>query len=168
MKLLLCFTLFLISYSCYSQTYISLAPSLTNTAGTVAEKGNIAFELGQQWDVFSLGIDLGRTNFSRTIARDTSTYIELRPNLNVFQQGKFTNTFTAGIGFIFNAKENLVTELTNGIEYAFNTKLHFNMFFGQYFYSGRYSASDNTFFGVSAAFYFNETAAGGLIKKQQQ
>ncbi len=165
MKIFLCLVLTAISYSSFSQTYISLAPSLTNTAGTIAQKGNIAFELGQQWDVFSLGVDLGRTNFSHGDARDTSTYIELRPNLNVFQQGRFTNTFTAGIGVIFNAKENLVTELTNGIEYAFNTKLHFNVFFGQYFYSGRYSASDATFFGVSAAFYFNETTAGGLIKK---
>ena len=133
-----------------------------------AQKGNIAFEVGQQWDVFSLGVDLGRTNFSGGSHKDTSTYLELRPNLNVFQQGKFTNTFTAGIGFIFHAKESLVTELTNGIEYAFNTKLHFNMFFGQYFYSGRYSASDATFFGVSAAFYLNETTAGGLIKKKEQ
>ena len=168
MKYLLCLLLLLAAYSSFSQTYISLAPSLTNTAGTIAQKGNIALELGQQWDVFSLGIDVGRTNFSKGTTRDTSAYIELRPNLNVFQQGRFTNTFTAGIGFIFNAKENLVTELTNGIEYAFNPKLHFNMFFGQYFYSGRYSASDATFFGVSAAFYFNETAAGGLIKKAKQ
>ncbi len=168
MKIFLFLLPLLINYSSFSQTYVSLAPSLTNTAGTIAQKGNIAFEVGQQWDVFSLGVDLGRTNFSGGSNKDTSTYLELRPNLNVFQQGKFTNTFTAGIGFIFNAKENLVTELTNGIEYAFNTKLHFNMFFGQYFYSGRYSASDATFFGVSAAFYFNETTVGGLIKKKEQ
>lgn len=152
-------------YSSYSQTYVSLAPSLTNTAGTIIDKGNIALELGQQWDVFSFGVDIGKTNFSKVVTRDTSAYVELRPNLNVFQQGKFTNTFTAGIGYIFNAKENLVTELTNGIEYAFNTKLHFNVFFGQYFYSGRYSAKDATFFGISGAFYFNETSAGSLIKK---
>jgi len=38
---------------CSSQTYISLAPSLTNTAGTISDKSNIALEIGQQWDVFS-------------------------------------------------------------------------------------------------------------------
>ena len=145
MKYLLCIALLFASFSSFSQTYISLAPSLTNTAGTLSEKSNITLELGQQWDVFSLGIDIGKTTLTRIKGRDTSAYIELRPNLNVFQQGKFTNTFTAGIGVVFNAKENLLTELTNGIEYAFNNKLHFNMFFGQYFYSGRYSASDATF-----------------------
>ena len=166
MKQAFCILMLLISCRLFAQTYVSFAPSLTNTAGTLIDKGNVALELGQQWDVFSLGIDVGKTNFSKVITRDTSAYIELRPNLNVFQQGKFTNTFTAGIGYIFNAKENLVTELTNGIEYAFTTKLHFNIVFGQYFYSGRYSASDATFFGVSAAFYFNETSAGSLIKQQ--
>lgn len=165
MKLLLCTLLLLTSYLSFSQTYISVAPSLTNTAGTIAEKSNIALEVGQQWDVFSLGVDIGKTTLSKMHQGDTSVYAELRPNLNVFQQGKFTNTFTAGIGCIFNAKEYLLTELTNGIEYSYSTKLHFNVFFGQYFYSGRASSSDATFFGVSAAFYFSETNVGSLIKK---
>ena len=164
MKLLLCILFILTSCISFSQTYISLAPSLTNTPGTIPEKSNIALEVGQQWDVFSLGIDVGKTTLSKMAKGDTSFYAELRPNLNVFQQGKFTNTFTAGIGCIFNAKEYLLTELTYGIEYSYTTKLHFNVFFGQYFYSGKASASDATFFGVSAAFYFSETTAGSLIK----
>ncbi len=164
MKLFFCVMCLLIIRTSFAQTYISLAPSLTNTAGTVADKANIAFELGQQWDVFSLGIDVGKTTLSKVSGRDTSTYIELRPNLNVFQQGKFTNTFTAGVGLIFNARQAFLTELTNGIEYAFNDKIHFNVFFGQYFYSGRYADNNVTFFGVSAAFYFSATTAGSVFK----
>ncbi|HEY4151631.1 MAG TPA: hypothetical protein VGM41_21980 [Chitinophagaceae bacterium] len=160
LSLLLSLTLF----CCRAQTYISLAPSLTNTAGTLADKSNIALELGRQWDVFSLGIDFGKTSMAKVTGRDTTAYLELRPNLNVFQQGKFTNTFTAGIGYIFNAEENLMTELTSGIEYAYNPKLHFNISFGQYYYSGRYSASNVTFFGVSAMWYFTATNTGSLIK----
>ena len=168
MKLLLGILLILASNTSFAQTYISIAPSFTNTAGTIPEKSNIALELGQQWDVFSLGIDVGKTTLAKMAKGDTSFYVELRPNLNVFQQGKFTNTFTAGIGCVFNAKEYLMTELTNGIEYSFSTKLHLNVFFGQYFYSGRASASDATFFGVSAAFYFAETNAGSLIKHKEK
>ena len=160
--------LILLSNACFSQTYISLAPSLTNTAGTIADKSNIALEVGQQWDVFSLGIDIGKTTLSPVTIRDTSVYLELRPNLNIFQEGKFTNTFTAGIGYVFDAKESLLTELTSGIEYAFSQKLHFNVFFGQYFYSGRESASNVTFFGVSAMFYFKPTQVGSLIKKKSE
>ena len=83
-----------------SQTYISLAPSLTNTAGTIADKSNITIELGQQWDVFSLGLDIGKTTLSKVTTKDTSNYLELRPSLNVFQQGNFTNTLTIGIGYV--------------------------------------------------------------------
>ena len=166
MRVIILFVLLfaVISYS-RAQTYVSLAPSLTNTAGTLAEKGNIALEVGRQWDVFSLGIDFGKTSMEKVVGRDTTAYIELRPNLNVFQQGKFTNTFTAGIGYVFHAEENLMTELTSGIEYAYNNKLHFNISFGQYFYSGRYSASNVTFFGISGMWYFRETNIKGFINQ---
>lgn len=163
-KKLMPLLLLFFSYRAICQPYISLAPSLTNTAGTIADKANIALEVGVQWDVFSLGLDVGKTTLSRVGAIDTSTYLELRPSLNVFQQGKFTNTFTTGIGYIFKAKENLITELTYGIEYAFTPKTHFNVFFGQYFYSGKTSSSDVTFFEISAIFYFKPTKTGAIIK----
>ena len=94
---------------------------------------------------------------------DTTTFFEFRPNLNVFQQGKFTNTFTAGIGYILNAKENLLTELTSGIEYAYSPQIHFNVYFGQYYYSGRYSDSNSTFFGISCMYYFSPNNSKPLI-----
>ena len=157
--------LFFCSHICFSQTFVALAPALTNEAGTLAGKSNLALELGHQWDVFSIGLDLGKTSLGRMKDRDTTAYLELRPNLNVFQQGKFTNTLTTGIGYIFSAKENLMTELTSGIEYALNNNWHFNMYFGQYYYSGRTDASTVTFFGVSAMFYFSEFNGKPLIKK---
>ncbi len=168
MKKFLTLVWIFVSYQTFSQTYISLAPSLTNTAGTIADKSNMAVELGQQWDVFSMGLDLGKTTLSKVTGRDTSAYLELRPNLNIFQEGKFTNTFTAGIGYVFDAKESLLTELTYGIEYSLTGKLHFNVFFGQYFYSGKVSASNVSFFGISAAWYFSPTQSGSLIKQKSK
>jgi len=160
--------LIFVSTRALSQTYISLAPSLTNTAGTIADKSNITIELGQQWDVFSLGLDIGKTTLSKVTTKDTSNYLELRPSLNVFQQGNFTNTLTIGIGYVFGAKENLLTELTYGIEYAFTPKTHFNVFFGQYFYSGRVSASNATFLGLSVMVYFKPNNGGAIIKPSKK
>lgn len=148
----------------YAQTYVSFAPSLTNTAGALNDKSNLALEIGRQWDVFSLGLAVGKTTLSKRDGKDTSNYFEFRPNLNVFQQGKFTNTFTAGIGYIFASEENLLTEVTYGIEYSLTNQLHINAFFGQYYYSGQYSASSVTFFGVSAAFYFKPNLSGSIFK----
>jgi hypothetical protein len=70
----------------------------------------------------------GKNSLQKAIGRDTTAFFELRPNLNVFQQGKFTNTFTAGIGYILNAQENLLTELSSRIEYAYSPQIHFNFF----------------------------------------
>ena len=165
-KILLFLSLIVICKTSTAQYYVSLAPSLTNTAGTISEKSNIALELGKQWDVFSMGIDFGKTTLTKITGRDTSNYIELRPNLNIFQVGKFTNTFTAGIGYVFTAKENLLTELTYGIEYAYTLQFHFNTFFGQYYYSGKTSASNVSFFGISAMFYFTPNHAGQPTKEK--
>ena len=152
-----------IAYRSSAQTYISLAPSLTNSPGTLAEKSNLAFELGRQWDVFSMGLDLGATTLGKVIGKDTAVYLEARPNLNIFQEGKFTNTFTPGIGYIFNAKESLMTEVTYGIEYTYNPLIHINVYFGQYFYSGRTSASNVSFFGISVMKYFTPSKTKALI-----
>lgn len=162
-----CNILLFVATFCRGQAYISLVPSLTNSPGTLAEKSNIAIELGKQWNVFSLGVDVGKTSLGKVTGRDTTLYIEIRPNLNIFQVDKFTNTFTPGIGYIVNAKENLMTELTYGIEYAHTKQLHFNAFFGQYFYSGRYSASDVSFFGVSGMWYFAAKNSKSLIKQEK-
>jgi hypothetical protein len=158
----------MLSTVCRAQTYISLAPSLTNSPGTLAEKSNFAFEIGRQWDVFSLGLDYGKTTLGRMQGKDTSNYLELRPNLNIFQEGKFTNTFTAGIGYIFNSKQDLMTEMTSGIEYAYNEKLHINVYFGQYYYSGKTDASSVTFFGISAMWYFSPSRSAPLITQQSR
>jgi hypothetical protein len=153
---------------CQSQTYISVAPSISNTAGTLADKTNLSVEIGRQWDVFSLGIVIGKNSLEKMAGPDTTTYFELRPNLNVFQQGKFTNTFTAGIGYILNAQESLLTELTYGIEYSFSPQFHFNAYFGQYYYSGRYADSNSTFFGFSCMYYFSPSHSKPLIQHGKQ
>ncbi|MCW3124229.1 MAG: hypothetical protein JWQ38_3721 [Flavipsychrobacter sp.] len=164
MKTLLLTLLFAgIANFCDAQTYISFVPSITNTAGTIAEKSNFSFEVGRQWDVFSMGIDIGKTSLGKVVGRDTTTYLELRPNLNIFQQGKFTNTLTPGIGCIFNAKETLMTELTSGIEYSYNDLIHLNIYFGQYYYSGKISSSTATFFGLSIMKYFAPAHPKSLI-----
>lgn len=136
------------------QTYLQFYYSLTNTPGTWGGKSNLSIEVGKQWDVFSVGVDLGKSTLDRQGNRDTSLYFEVRPNLNIFQQGRFTNTLTIGIGYVFGADDNFLTELTSGIEYSATDRLHLNVNFGQFYYSGRYTASNATFFGASVSYYF--------------
>ena len=145
----------LLAHWCRSQTFASFYPAFTNSPGSMADKANVAVEIGRQWDVFSMGLDLGKTTLAKVTGRDTSVYLELRPNLNIFQEDKFTLTLTAGIGYIFHARQNLMTELTSGIEYSYSQRIHYNIYLGQYYYSGRYEASNVTFLGLSVMFYFS-------------
>lgn len=164
-KLALVFLCVMYHFQSFSQTYISFAPALTNDAGTLAQKANVGIEVGKQWNVFSLGLVLGKTSLERQVARDSTTYLEIHPNLNVFQQGKFTNTITAGIGYIFNAKQSMITEFTSGIEYSINPHFHINLSFGQYYYSGRFASSSSTFWGLSGVFYFLPANPKSLITR---
>jgi len=121
---------------------------------------NIAHEIRTPLTLIKMPLD--------KLMRKQNSNAEINYNLNIFQQGKFTNTFTAGIGYIFNSTQSLLTELTSGIEYSYSDQLHFNVYFGQFYYSGRTDASTVTFFGVSAAFYFASSHPKSLITNQKK
>ena len=154
---------FLLSTNIKAQLYVAFAPYMTNAVGNLSTKFSPAIEFGKQWDVMSIGFDIGKTNCSPYKGKDTTLYFEFKPNLNVFQQGKFTNTFTPGIGYVPGCKS-LMLEMTMGIEYSFTDRFHVNMFFGQYYYSGLTSSSAFNFFGLSLVKFFSTYKSTSLIK----
>ena len=150
----ICFFTLLISVK--AQYYTSIMPAFYTNAGDNGDRFTFAAEFGKQWDVFSVGLDIGKTNMNTQHAKDTTWYSEIRTNLNVFQQNKFTNTLTMGLGYVFNAHQNIMIETTTGVEYSVNNDFHLNIFFGTYFFSGKNSASNNNFFGMSAVRFFHK------------
>lgn len=153
--------LFITTNKADAQYYVSVMPAFYTSAGNTGDRLTMDIEVGKQWEVFSLGLELGKTNLSKQIGIDTTLYTELRSNLNVFQQGKFTNTITVGCGYVFNATQNLMFETTTGIEYSISEKIHVNIFFGTYYFSGRNSASSNNFFGMSFVHFFKNKKSKG-------
>ncbi len=146
------------------QYFVSLVPCLTNAPGDFGMKLSPTVEVGRQWqDVFSIGIDFGKTNCAPIVGKDTTMYLEFRPNLNIFQVGKFVNTFTPGLGYVFGASQNMMIEFTQGIEYSFTPLLHLNIFYGQYYFSGKYANSSVSFFGVSIVKFLKPSKAKGII-----
>ena len=141
----------------HAQYYTSIMPAFYTNAGNNGDRFTFAAEFGKQWDVFSVGLDIGKTNMNTQHAVDTTWYSEVRTNLNVFQQNKFTNTLTLGLGYVFNAQQNIMIETTTGVEYTVNKDLHMNIFFGTYYFSGKNSASNNNFFGMSVVRFFNKS-----------
>jgi hypothetical protein len=166
--------LVLISFTSRAQTkdtlqgenYISPMIGLFTGSGTIAQRTTIDIEFGRQWDVFSLGLDIGKNHIEKVSGSDTNWYVEIRPSLNVFQQGRFTNTLTIGLGYIFNAQQNILTEFTTGIEYTPSKTWSYNAFFGTYFYSGTNSSGSQNFLGFSVMYYFKESHKKGLFNRK--
>jgi len=127
-------------------------PTFSTNQGSISQRAGIALEAGKQLGSFSIGLDLGKTSL---VNSDTTNYIELRPNLNIFQQDKFTNTLTIGLGYVFTAEENIMTEFSTGIEYTPSKKYSYNIFFGTYYYSGIHSSSSENYVALSIMYYLN-------------
>lgn len=150
--------------------------------GTYGQKTSFNLEVGKQWNIFSLGVDLGKTTLSTseivnstnsdgTITKSITTnpqgkwYTEVRPNLNVFQQGKFTNTLTCGVGYVFNSDENIMVEYSSGIQFTPDKTWSYNLYFGSYYYTGLNSSSSNNFLGISIMYYFKPSLKNGFFNK---
>jgi hypothetical protein len=145
--------------------YIAPSYGFYTNSGTLALRSSPNIEIGLQWNVISLGLDIGKTHLDQKAGRDTTTYFQIRPNLNVFQQGKFTSTLTFGIGYVPNARENILIENTTGIQYSPNPKWSYNLFFGTYYFSGVESARNQSFIGFSMMYYFLPKKKKGLFNK---
>ena len=153
-KIVLLITLFCLSFTqSKSQIYVSLANTIYTSPGSIGDKASPAIEVGKQFGPLSVGFDMGRINCSHVTGKDTTLYLEVRPNINVFQQGSFTNTLTIGVGALPTSNQYFMAEFSSGIEYAMTETWHINMNFGQYYLSGQNSSQSLTFVGLSVIYY---------------
>ncbi len=145
--------------------YLSIAASVyTNTAGSFKEKVFMMAEAGRTYGIFDIGLSIGRRNF---IHSDTSWFVEALPTINVFSKGRFSEALTLGAGYIINAKENFLTEITNSINFAPSNKLVISVYQGNYFFDGKLSTSRAQFMGLSTTFNFIKNNSSTDLKKRK-
>jgi hypothetical protein len=142
----------LISINSYSQKYIAVSPSIFTNAGGFNQTFCPTVEVGKRWDVFSLGLDLGKMNVAHQNI-DTTIYLEAKTNLSVFQQGKFSNNLIIGAGYVFNSNTSMLYELTTCIEYAPKKRWAYDIYIGTYYFKGNTYGYNNNFFGTSIIYY---------------
>jgi hypothetical protein len=147
-------------FSAYSQkhekepeyNYLSLGANvMTNTIGSFKEKAFATAEFGRSFGIFDLGLMLGRLTFTKS---DSSWFSEIIPTINVFSKGRFSEALTLGAGYIFNSKDNFLTEITNSINFAPSNQLVVSISEGNYFFDGRRSTSKAQYFGLSVTYNF--------------
>jgi hypothetical protein len=145
--------------------YLSIGASVyTNTPGSFNEKVFMTAETGRTYGIFDMGIMVAKRNF---IHSDTSWFVEVLPTINVFSKGRFSEALTLGAGYVINAKENFLTEITNSINFAPSNKLVISVYQGNYFFDGRLSTSRAQFMGLSTTFNFIKSNSSTDIKKRK-
>lgn len=118
-----------------SQTkYISISPSVfLNSPGSFKDKAMATVEVGKTWDPVSVGVAVGRMNFTKQPGVDTVWYLELRTTYNVLLKNDFFAGISFGTGHIFNAKESFLTEFSYNMGYSINQSVSVSLFQGLYF-----------------------------------
>lgn len=174
-KQIIYFLFFSITYaSAYSQprekephyNYVSLGACVyTNAIGTFNQKMFVTAEVGRTYGIFDIGLMVGRLNLAK--ATDSIYFSEILTTINVFSKGKFSEALTLGAGYIFGAKQNFLTEITNSINFAANNRFIISVFQGNYFFDGTLSNSRAQFMGLSVTHNFikRNSKTEGLRRK---
>jgi hypothetical protein len=124
-----------------------------NTKGGVAKRFSPAVEFGKTFGIFDIGLATGMFN-SLSSARDTVHYIEFRPTINIFSQGRFAEGLCLGGGYIFKAKQGLMTEICNSINFNITTKVAVAITQGYYFFDGTNSSRSSQYMGFAFTYNF--------------
>jgi hypothetical protein len=98
--------------------------------------------------------------------RDTVHYIEIRPTINIFSQGRFAEGLCLGGGYIFKAKQGLMTEICNSINFNISTKVAVAITQGYYFFDGTNSSRSAQYMGF--AFTYNFLASHSVNNQRKR
>jgi hypothetical protein len=124
-----------------------------NTKGGVAKRFSPALEFGRTYGIFDFGLASGRFSSLRS-GSDTVRYIELRPTINIFSSGRFAEGLCLGGGYIFKAKQGLMTEICNSINFNISTTVALAVTQGYYFFDGTNSSRSAQYMGFAFTYNF--------------
>ncbi|MDB5130825.1 MAG: hypothetical protein JWR02_574 [Mucilaginibacter sp.] len=134
--------------------YLSaLADVLVNTKGGLAKRFSPGIELGRTYGIFDIGLASGQIS-SLGSGGDTTHYIEFRPTINIFSAGRFAEGLCLGGGYIFGAKQGLMTEICNSINFNISTTVAVAVTQGYYFFDGTNSSRSTQFMGFTFTYNF--------------
>jgi len=126
---------------------------LVNTKGGVAKRFSPAFEFGRTYGIFDIGLATGRVN-SLGSGRDSTAYIEFRPTINIFSKGRFAEGLCLGGGYVFGAKQGLMTEICNSINFNITERVAVAVTQGYYFFDGVNSSRATQYMGFAFTYNF--------------
>lgn len=133
--------------------FSALANVFVNTRGGFNKRFAPGFEVGRTYGIFDIGLATGRIN-SFSSGSDTSHYIEFRPTINVFSAGRFAEGLCLGGGYIFGAKQAMMTEICNSINFNVSTKIAIAVTQGYVFFDGTNNSRSAQYMGFTFTYNF--------------
>lgn len=124
-----------------------------NTKGGAAKRFSPSVEFGRTYGIFDIGLSTGRLN-SISKGGDTSRYLEFRPTINVFSKGRFAEGLCLGAGYVVKAKQGLMTEICNSINFNVSETVAVAFTQGYYFFDGTNSSRSTQFIGLNFTYNF--------------
>ncbi|MDP9079091.1 MAG: hypothetical protein M3O71_16815 [Bacteroidota bacterium] len=124
-----------------------------NTKGGAGKRFSPSVEFGRTYGIFDIGLSTGRLN-SLSSGSDTTRFFEFRPTINVFSKGRFSEALALGGGYVFKAKQGLMTEICNSINFNISEKLAVAVVQGYYFFDGTNNSRSTQFMGFNFTYNF--------------
>ncbi|MBB6107587.1 hypothetical protein [Mucilaginibacter lappiensis] len=132
--------------------YLSVNTNVfVNTKGGFAKRFAPAIEFGRTYGIFDIGLATGYTN---TLSGDTSHYLEFRPTINVFSKGRFAEALCLGAGYVLGAKQGLMTEICNSINFNISETIAIAVTQGYVFYDGTNNNRGTQYMGLAFTYNF--------------
>lgn len=145
--------------------YVSAITDIfVNTKGGFAKRFAPALEFGRTYGIFDIGVAAGQFN-SKTA--DTAHYLEFRPTINVFSKGRFAEALCLGGGYVFNAKQGLMTEICNSINFNVTERVAIAVTQGYVFFDGTNDSRSGQYMGFSLTYNFLKPHSVNLQRKKK-
>jgi hypothetical protein len=144
-----------------------LTDVLVNTRGGLAKRFSPGFEFGRTYGIFDMGLGTGRIG-SLSSATDSARYIEFRPTINIFSAGRFAEGLLLGGGYVFGAKQALMTEICNSINFNISTIVAVAITQGYLFFDGTNSSRSGQYMGFSFTYNFLRPHSVNKQRKKAQ
>jgi hypothetical protein len=137
-----------------------------NTKGGAAKRFAPAVEVGRTYGIFDIGLSTGRLN-SIMAGGDTTRFLEFRPTINVFSKGRFAEALCLGGGYVFKAKQGLMTEVCNSINFNITEIWAIAVTQGYYYFDGTNSSRSAQYMGFSLTYNFLKKHGVNINRKKK-
>ncbi|MDB5135472.1 MAG: hypothetical protein JWP37_2075 [Mucilaginibacter sp.] len=147
--------------------YISANTNVfVNSRGGAAKRFSPSVEFGRTYGIFDIGLATGRLN-SLNSGGDTTRFLEFRPTINIFSKGRFAEALCLGGGYVLKAKQGMMTEICNSINFNISETVAVAVLQGYYFFDGTNSSRSTQYMGFSFTYNFLKKHSVNMQRKKK-